>query len=144
MEKKLGLLKEFRDFAIKGNVVDLAVAVVIGGAFGKIVTSLVENIIMPILTILTGRINFNDLKWVITPESEGIKEVAFRYGAFFQSIIDFVIIAFCIFIAIKILNSFKRKQEAAPEAEAAVSPMLSKEEQLLTEIRDLLKTSKTN
>lgn len=142
MEKKLGLLKEFRDFAIKGNVVDLAVAVVIGGAFGKIVTSLVDNIIMPILTILTGKINFNDLKWVITPGSEGVNEVAFKYGAFFQSIIDFIIIAFCIFIAIKILNSFKRRQEAAPEAEAAVPPVLSKEEQLLTEIRDLLASKK--
>lgn len=143
MEKKLGLLREFRDFAIKGNVVDLAVAVVIGGAFGKIVTSLVDNIIMPILTILTGKINFNDLKWVITPGSEGVNEVAFKYGAFFQSIIDFIIIAFCIFIAIKILNSFKRKQEeAAPEADTAAPPAPTREEQLLTEIRDLLASKK--
>lgn len=129
------MLKEFRDFAVKGNVVDLAVAVVIGGAFGKIVTSLVNDLIMPILGILIGGINFENLKWVITPANGDIAEVSIRYGAFLQSMMDFLIISFSIFMFIKILTSFKKK---APVPEV-VSAAPAKEVLLLEEIRDLLK-----
>ena len=94
------MLKEFKEFALKGNVVDLAVGVIIGAAFGKIVTSLVEDILMPILGILIGGVNFSDLKIVITPASGDTAEAALRYGAFIQSIFDFVIIAFSIFMFI--------------------------------------------
>ena len=128
------MLKEFKAFALKGNIVDLAVGVIIGGAFGKIVTSLVNDIIMPLLSILTGGINFTDLKIVITPASQDVAEVAFRYGAFIQSMVDFLIIAFSIFVFIKMLGTVKKKKE-----EEAVPPAPSKEEVLLTEIRDLLK-----
>ena len=129
------MLKEFKEFALKGNVVDLAVGVIIGGAFGKIVTSLVNDIIMPLFGLLLGGMNFSDLKIVITPAQGDIAEVAFRYGAFFQTLIDFVIIAFSIFLFIKLLNSLKKKEEQI--VEAVKEP--SKEEVLLTEIRDLLK-----
>lgn len=134
------MLKEFRDFAVKGNVVDLAVAVVIGGAFGKIVTSLVNDIIMPILGILIGGINFENLKWVISPANGDIAEVAIRYGAFLQSMVDFLIISFSIFIFVKILTSFKKKS-SAPEV---VSAAPAKEVLLLEEIRDLLKEKQEN
>lgn len=136
---KSGLLKEFKEFAMKGNVVDLAVAVVIGSAFGKIVTSMVDNIIMPVLSIFTGRINFSDLKLVLTPASDSVKEVAFRYGAFLQSIVDFLIIAFCIFLIIKLLNSFKKKEQAATTEKPSAPMETPKEVELLSEIRDLLK-----
>jgi len=129
------MLKEFKEFALKGNVVDLAVAVVIGGAFGKIVSSLVNDIIMPILSLVIGGINFNDLKYVITPASGDIAEVAFRYGAFIQSIIDFVIIAFSIFLFVKAISLRKKAAEAA-----ATPPAPPEEVLLLTEIRDLLKS----
>ena len=92
------MLKEFKQFAMKGNVIDLAVAVVIGGAFGKIVSSFVNDLLMPILSILLGGISFNDLKIIITPASGDIAEVAFRYGSFIQTVIDFLIIAFSIFL----------------------------------------------
>lgn len=134
------MLKEFRDFAVKGNVVDLAVAVVIGGAFGKIVTSLVNDMIMPLLGILIGGINFENLKWVITPANGDIAEVAIRYGAFLQSMVDFLIISFSIFMFIKILTSFKKKTPA-PEAVPAAP---AKEVLLLEEIRDLLKEKQEN
>lgn len=127
------MLKEFKAFALKGNVVDMAVGVIIGGAFGKIVTSLVNDLIMPLLSILTGGINFSDLKVIITPAVEGVsEEVAFKYGAFIQNVIDFLIIAFCIFLIIKFLSKFKKKEEAKP----AEPP---KDVLLLEEIRDLLK-----
>lgn len=129
------MLKEFKEFALKGNVVDLAVAVVIGGAFGKIVSSLVNDIIMPILSLVIGGINFNDLKYVITPASGDVAEVAFRYGAFIQSIIDFVIIAFSIFLFVKAISLRKKAEQAAAAPPAPPAEVL-----LLTEIRDLLKT----
>lgn len=129
------MIKEFKEFAMKGNVIDLAVGVIIGGAFGKIVTSLVNDLIMPVLSILTGGMNFSDLKIVITPSKGDVVEVAFRYGAFLQTTIDFLIIAFSIFLLIKLLSSFKKKNEKveAPKEET------TKEELLLMEIRDLLK-----
>ena len=128
------MLKEFKAFATKGNVMDLAVGVVIGGAFGKIVTSLVNDIIMPLLSVITGGISFTDLKFVITQASGDAAEVAFRYGAFLQSVIDFLIIAFSIFMFIKLLSSFKKKAKEEAKAEKPTN-----EEILLSEIRDLLK-----
>jgi len=130
------MLKEFKEFALKGNVMDLAVAVIIGAAFGKIVTSLVDDILMPIIGILLGGVNFEDLKLVITPASGEVVEVAIRYGAFIQSMVDFLIIAVSIFMIIK-LFTFRRKKE--PEV-VIVTEVPSKEELLLEEIRDILKT----
>lgn len=131
------MLKEFKAFALKGNVMDLAIGVIIGGAFGKIVTSLVNDIIMPILGIVIGGINFSDLRIVISSANGDVAEVAFRYGAFIQSLIDFLIIAFSVFMFMKLLNVFQKKKEEAPAA-----PTPSKEEVLLSEIRDLLKEQK--
>ncbi|GHE23501.1 large-conductance mechanosensitive channel protein MscL [Sphingobacterium griseoflavum] len=133
----MGFFKEFKEFAMRGSVVDLAVGVVIGGAFGKIVTSLVNDIIMPPIGYLTGGVDFSNLKYVITPadEAAGITEVAINYGTFVNVVIQFIIVAFCIFLVIKGLNSLKKKEEAAPAAPAAPS----KEEVLLTEIRDILR-----
>lgn len=131
------MLKEFKEFAMKGNVMDLAIAVIIGGAFGKIVTSLVNDILMPVLGILLGRINFADLKYVITPASGDVAEAAFRYGAFIQSVIDFLIISFSIFLFVKLISSFQKKEPVEEEPPAPEAP--GKEEALLAEIRDLLK-----
>lgn len=128
------MLKEFKAFALKGNVLDLAIGVIIGGAFGKIVTSLVNDIIMPLVSILLQGISFSDLKYVITPAEGEVAEVALNYGMFIQTTVDFVIIAFSIFLFVKLLTKMKKKEEAAP---APIIP--SKEELLLTEIRDLLK-----
>lgn len=129
------MLKEFKAFVMRGNVVDLAVAVVIGGAFGKIVGSLVNDLIMPLIGMILGGVNFTNLKYVITPASEGVEEAAIRYGAFIQSIVDFLIIAFAIFLIIKLLNRMKKKEEEAP----AAPPEPPRQEVLLEEIRDLLK-----
>lgn len=135
-------LTEFKEFAMRGNVVDMAVGVIIGGAFGKIVTSLVNDIIMPGVGVLTGGTNFSEFKFVIqqgvTNGTEVITpEVAITWGAFVQTIVDFLIIAFCIFVAIKAMNKFK-KTEAAPEP-APEAPAAPTQEELLAEIRDLLK-----
>lgn len=123
---------------MKGNVVDMAVGVIIGAAFGKIVTSLVNDIIMPVVGVLTGGTNFSDYKWVIKPEVSGgeeiIPEVAVTWGAFVQTIVDFLIIAFCIFLAIKFINKLKREPAAEPKAPAGPT-----QEELLAEIRDLLR-----
>lgn len=132
-------IKEFKEFAMRGNVIDMAVGVVVGGAFGKIVSSLVNDIIMPGVGVLTGGVNFSDYKFVIqkgvTDGTEIITpEVAITWGSFVQTIIDFLIIAFCIFLAIKAINRFKKAEEPAPAAPAAPT-----QEELLTEIRDLLK-----
>ena len=136
-------LSEFKEFAMKGNVVDMAVGVIIGAAFGKIVTSLVNDVIMPVIGVLTGGVNFSDKKWIIqqaVADGETIvtPEVAVTWGAFVQTVIAFIIIAFCIFVAIKFMNKLKRAPEPAPapEPEAPAAPT---QEELLTEIRDLLK-----
>ena len=136
-------LSEFKEFAMKGNVVDMAVGVIIGAAFGKIVTSLVNDVIMPVIGVLTGGVNFSDKKWIIqqaVADGETIvtPEVAVTWVAFVQTVIDFIIIAFCIFVAIKFMNKLKRAPEPAPapEPEAPAAPT---QEELLTEIRDLLK-----
>lgn len=130
------VLKEFKEFALKGNVIDLAVGVIIGGAFGKIVSSLVNDIIMPLLGLLMGGVNLSDLKY-IRPAVGNLKELTLNYGAFLQNIIDFLIIALVIFLFIKLLSSFKKKKEAIVEA-TAEPPKPSEEVVLLTEIRDLL------
>lgn len=136
------LIKDFKEFALKGNVVDMAVGVVVGGAFGKIVTSLVDDIIMPLVSRLVGGVSFTDLKWVIaegqpaTETQTEVAEVAIRYGNFIQTTVDFLIIAFCIFLVIKGLMKLKR--EKAPEAPAEEAAP-SEEILLLREIRDSLK-----
>lgn len=129
------MMKEFKEFALKGNIIDLAVGIIIGGAFGKIVSSLVNDIIMPSIGVLLGGVNFISLKYVITPATGEIAEAAILYGTFIQSIVDFLIIAFSIFMAIKLLSSMKKKEEKEPEKE----PEPTKEILLLEEIRDLLK-----
>jgi len=133
----MGFLKEFKEFAMRGSVVDLAVGVIIGGAFGKIVTSLVEDIIMPPIGYLTGGVDFSSKKLILKAADEATKqaEVSINYGNFINVVIQFLIVAFCIFCVVKALNSLKRKEEAKPAAPAAPT----KEETLLTEIRDILK-----
>ncbi|SEW14077.1 large-conductance mechanosensitive channel protein MscL [Luteibacter sp. 329MFSha] len=128
----MSFVAEFKKFALRGNVIDLAVGVVIGAAFGKIVTSLVDNIIMPPIGWLIGGIDFSDWKWVLRPASEGVKEVAVQYGIFINVLIQFIIIAFAIFVVVKAINRLTRREEAAPAAPPA-------DVALLTEIRDLLK-----
>ena len=133
-------LTEFKEFAMKGNVVDMAVGVIIGGAFGKIVSSLVNDVVMPVVGILTGGLDFKEHKLILKEavmngDEIVTPEVAMTWGVFVQNIVDFVIVALCIFIAIRFMNRFKKKVEEAPAAPAAPT----KEEVLLTEIRDLLK-----
>ena len=143
---KNNLLQEFKSFAMKGNVIDLAVGVIIGGAFGKIVSSVVADVIMPPIGLLVGGVNFTDLKWVMKAAEIGAdgKEAAavtLNYGNFLQATFDFIIIAFSIFMFIKLINKMPRKQEAV-EQTPPPPPAPSKEELLLTEIRDLLKEKK--
>ena len=128
--------QEFKEFAMKGNVIDMAVGVVIGGAFGKIVTSLVSDIMMPVLGLLTGGMNFTDLKIVLKEAVGQTPAVTINYGSFIQVTVDFIIIAFCIFCAIKAINKLKKP---APALEPAAPAEPSEEIKLLTEIRDLLK-----
>ncbi|MBQ9678585.1 MAG: large conductance mechanosensitive channel protein MscL [Prevotella sp.] len=138
----MGFIKEFKEFAMKGNVMDMAVGVIIGGAFGKIITSLVEDILMPIISLCTGGISFVDLfcsldgsTYKTLAEAKEAGAAVFAYGQFIQNILDFIIIAFCIFLMIKAMNKLNRKkEEPAPEAPAGPT-----QEELLTEIRDLLK-----
>ena len=129
--------QEFKKFALKGNVVDLAIGVIIGGAFGKIVTSLVNDIIMPVFGLITGGINLKAARWVIQEAAADIPELSLNYGMFLQNVVDFLIISFSIFIAIKLINKFKKKE--ADDPEPSKEPEQTKEELLLTEIRDLLK-----
>lgn len=135
----MSFIQDFKAFALKGNVVDMAVGVIIGGAFGKIVTSVVNNIIMPPIGVLTGGVDFTDLKLIIK-EAEGEAEaVTLNYGQFIQDVVDFLIIAFCIFLIVKGIAALTRKKEEEKAAEPASAPEPSAEEKLLTEIRDLLK-----
>ncbi len=131
----MSFIKEFKEFAMKGNVVDLAVGIIIGAAFGKIVSSFVGDVIMPPLGILIGGVNFSDLAITLKAASEGVAAVTLNYGKFIQSVFDFTIVALAIFVAIKAMNKLKKTEEAAP----AAPPEPSAEEKLLTEIRDLLK-----
>ena len=139
---KCTFLQDFKDFAMKGNVVDMAVGVIIGGAFGKIVTSIVNNIIMPPVGVITGGVDFTELKLtlkeaVVEGEEVVSEAVTLNYGQFIQDVVDFLIIAFCIFLMVKGIAKINRKKEEAPAPEPDPKP--SNEEVLLTEIRDLLK-----
>lgn len=129
------MLKEFKQFVLKGNVIDLAVGVIIGGAFGKIVSSLVNDLLMPVIGVIIGGVSFKDLKYVITPVSGDVAEVAILYGSFIQAIVDFLIIALCIFFFVKLISAAKKKKTEAP----AAPPAPPREVVLLEEIRDLLK-----
>ena len=123
----MGFIKEFKEFALKGNVMDMAVGVIIGGAFGKIVTSLVDDVLMPIIGMLTGGVDFNGLV-------AKVGDATVKYGTFIQNIIDFLIIALCIFCMIKAMNKLKKQEEPAPEAPAGPTT-----EELLADIKDILK-----
>ena len=133
----MGMMSEFKDFAMRGNVVDMAVGIVIGGAFGKIVSSFVADVLMPPIGLLLGNVDFSDLAVTLRAAAEGAQAVTLRYGVFIQTVIDFVIIAFAIFMVVKAMNSLKKKEEAAPPP---APPEPSKEEVLLTEIRDALRS----
>ena len=139
----MGFIKEFKEFAMKGNVMDMAVGVIIGGAFGKIVTSLVNDVLMPVISLCTGGIDFtnmfvnlsDDAKYATLAAAQEAGASVFAYGQFIQNIFDFIIIAFRIFLMIKAMNKMKKQEEPAPEAPAGPT-----QEELLAEIRDLLKT----
>ena len=138
----MGFIKEFKEFAVKGNVMDMAVGVIIGGAFGKIVTSLVGDLLMPVIGLCTGGMDFtnlfvnltDDTKYATLAAAQEAGASVLAYGQFIQNVIDFLIIAFCIFLMIKGMNKLKKKEEPAPEAPAGPT-----QEELLAEIRDLLK-----
>ncbi len=142
----MGIVKEFKEFAVKGNMLDMAVGIIIGGAFGKIITSLVNDVLMPPLGMLLGKVDFTNLKVIMQKGQDAVmdgaaviqpavSEVSIKYGNFIQNIIDFLIVALCIFFVIKAMNSMKKKEETAP----ATPPPPSDEVVLLKEIRDLLK-----
>jgi len=141
----MSFIKDFKDFAMKGNVIDMAVGVIIGAAFGKIVSSLVDDIIMPLVGVATGGINFTDYKWVIQSEGKDAAGeiitplVSLNWGTWIQTVVNFLIVAFCIFVMIRFMQRMRKKEEVEVEAAAEVP---SKEEELLTEIRDLLKEKK--
>lgn len=138
-EKGKKFISEFKDFAMKGNVLDLAIGVIIGGAFNKIVSSLVKDIIMPPIGVLTGGVNFSDLSYVLKPAVEGVSDaVTLNYGLFIQNIVDFLIIALSIFIFIKIVSKLNGKKEEEAKKEEK-EKKLTIEQELLTEIRNLLK-----
>jgi large conductance mechanosensitive channel len=131
----MSMMSEFKSFAMRGNVVDMAVGIVIGGAFGKIVSSFVADVLMPPIGLLLGNVDFSDLAVTLQAASEGAEAVTLRYGIFIQTVVDFVIIAFAIFMVVKAMNSVTKKEEEAPPP----PPKPSKEEELLTEIRDALR-----
>lgn len=133
----MSMMSEFKSFAMRGNVVDMAVGIVIGGAFGKIVSSFVADVLMPPIGLLLGNVDFSDLAVTLKAAEEGAAAVTLKYGAFIQTVVDFVIIAFAIFMVVRAMNSMKKKEEVAP----AEPPKPSKEEVLLTEIRDALRSN---
>jgi large conductance mechanosensitive channel len=133
----MGMVTEFREFISRGNVIDLAVGVIIGAAFGKIVTSLVEQVVMPPIGLLLGGVDFSNLKWVLSPENpatEAVEEVAIQYGAFINTLIQFLIVAFVIFLMVKMINKLRREKPAEPDAPTT--------EALLAEIRDELRAAR--
>ncbi len=131
----MGMISEFKAFAMRGNVVDMAVGVVIGAAFGKIVSAMVDKMIMPIVGYMTSGQNFSEMAWKLGANPDGTPMVSIGYGAFLQSMLDFVIVAFVLFLVIKGMNKLKKAEEAAP----AAPPAPTEQEKLLAEIRDLLK-----
>lgn len=134
----MGMLKEFKAFAVKGNVVDMAVGIIIGAAFGKIVSSFVGDVVMPPLGLLIGGVDFSDLAITLKAAQGDIPAVVLAYGKFIQTVLDFIIIAFAIFMGVKVINRLKREEAAAPSVPPAPTP----QETLLTEIRDLLKAQR--
>jgi large conductance mechanosensitive channel len=128
----MSIVNEFKEFAVKGNVIDMAVGVIVGSAFGKIVSSFVSDVVMPPIGVLIGGVNFTNLEFTLKEAAGAAPAVVISYGRFIQTVIDFTIIAFVIFMVVRMINSLKKKAEAAPAA-------LSKDQVLLTEIRDLLK-----
>jgi large conductance mechanosensitive channel len=131
----MSMMSEFKSFAMRGNVIDMAVGIVIGGAFGKIVSSFVSDVLMPPIGMMMGGVDFSDLALVLQEASGDVAAVTINYGSFIQTVVDFLIIAFAIFMVVKAMNNMKKKEEAAP----AAPPKPSAEEVLLTEIRDALK-----
>ena len=131
----MGMMSEFKGFAMRGNVVDMAVGIVIGAAFGKIVSSFVKDVLMPPIGMMMGGVDFSDLAIVLKAATDEVAAVTINYGAFIQTVLDFVIIAFAIFMVVRAMNSMKKKEETAP----AAPPKPSAEVELLTEIRDALK-----
>lgn len=131
----MGMMQEFKEFAVKGNAVDMAVGIIVGAAFGKIVSSVVADVVMPPIGLMMGGVDFTDLAFTLKAAVGDTPAVTLNYGKFVQTVIDFVIIAFAVFMLVKGINSLKRKEEEKP----AAPPEPSKEEVLLTEIRDLLK-----
>lgn len=131
----MSMLKEFKEFAVKGNVVDMAVGIIIGVAFGKIVSSFVGDVVMPPLGFLVGGVDFSNLAFVLKETGTGDPAVAISYGKFIQSVLDFTIVAFAVFLAVKMINSLKKKEQQTPD----VQLIPSNEERLLAEIRDLLR-----
>ncbi|MEM7503897.1 MAG: large-conductance mechanosensitive channel protein MscL [Pseudomonadota bacterium] len=132
----MSMVSEFKDFAMRGNVVDMAVGIVIGGAFGKIVSSFVADVLMPPIGLLLGGVDFSGLAVTLQEAAGEVEAVTLNYGTFIQTVVDFLIIAFAIFLVVKAMNSMKKKEEEAP----AAPPEPSKEEVLLTEIRDALRS----
>ena len=133
----MSMMKEFKAFAMRGNVVDMAVGIVIGGAFGKIVSSFVADVLMPPIGLMMGGVDFSGASVQLQAASEGVDEVLLNYGSFIQTVVDFIIIAFAIFMVVRAMNSMKKKEEEAP----AAPPKPSEEVVLLQEIRDALKSS---
>ncbi len=129
------MVNEFREFAMRGNVIDLAVGIVIGTAFGAITSSLVKDVIMPPIGFIMGRVDFSKLKWTMIEASEGVEAVTINYGLFIQTLVNFIIVAWAMFVIIKVMNKLKRKQDTG----AADAPPPPRQEVLLEEIRDLLK-----
>ncbi len=136
----MSIISEFKAFAVKGNVVDMAVGIIIGAAFGKIVSSFVGDVVMPPLGVLIGGVDFSDLAITLKAAEADLPAVVLAYGKFIQTIIDFLIVAFAIFMGIKVLNRLKREEEFAPQT----APAPTKDQELLSEIRDLLKSNQSN
>jgi len=136
----MSLLGEFKTFAVKGNVVDMAVGIIVGAAFGKIVSSFVGDVVMPPIGLLIGGVDFTDLAITLKAAEGELPAVVLSYGKFIQTVLDFLIVAFAIFIGVKVINKLKREEAAAP----SLPPVPSKEEELLSEIRDLLKAQQNN
>jgi large conductance mechanosensitive channel len=134
-ERKMSMMSEFKTFAMRGNVIDMAVGIVIGGAFGKIVSSFVNDVLMPPIGLALGGVDFSDLSLTLKEASGDVAAVTLNYGSFIQTVVDFIIIAFAIFMVVKAMNNLKKKEEEAPPP----PPKPSAEETLLTEIRDLLR-----
>lgn len=129
-------LKEFKEFAMRGNVIDMAVGVVVGGAFSKIVTSLVNDVVMPLISLATGQVNFTVLSYVFRA---GGNEVVMAYGNFIQTVVEFIILAFCVFCAVKLMTKLRIEKKKEDAAQTPATPPAPTSEELLTEIRDLLR-----